>query len=300
MPAWLGNVPLIGHWLSVGWGKIIAAKGNIRVLAEPYTVEVERWLVAVAGALANSLVQVILSLIAACIFWANGEGLTSVLYDALRRLGGPVAEHALDVAVGAVRGVAFGVVGTAAIQTVVLGFGLALTGIPGVATLSFIALLLAISQVGAPLLIVIWGGAAVWLFRHDHGAFGVFMIVCGVFVSTLDNVVRPWLIGVGIDMPLSLTVVGVFGGFVAFGFLGLFLGPTLLAIVYNLIMAWRSAVASRPPTDAGASRQSDSSATGSDGAADAKLVSASPNVVSVSTGADTAEKTVRSAGLASG
>ena len=74
---------------------------------------------------------------------------------------------------------------------------------------------------------------------HDH---------LGVFVSTVDNLIRPWLIGVGINMPLSLTVLGVFGGFVVFGFLGLFVGPTLLSIAYTLFMAWRSAVAVHPAT----------------------------------------------------
>jgi predicted PurR-regulated permease PerM len=162
-PAWIADVPLIGRRLNLGWDKIVAAEGNVRILIEPYTVEVERWMVAAAGALAESLVQVILSLIAACMFWANGEGLISVLHDALRRLGGPVAEHALDVAGSAVRGVASGVIGTAATQTVILAFGLTLAGVPGIAILSFIAFLLAISQVGAPLLIAIRGGAALAL-----------------------------------------------------------------------------------------------------------------------------------------
>jgi predicted PurR-regulated permease PerM len=105
--------------------------------------------------------------------------------------------------------------------------------------LGFIGLLLSISQIGAPLLFVIWGSAAVWLFHNDFDGCGVFMIARGIFVSTVDNLIRPWLIGLGIDMPLSLTVLGVFGGFVAFGFLGLFVGPTLIAIVFTLLMVWR-------------------------------------------------------------
>ena len=105
--------------------------------------------------------------------------------------------------------------------------------------LGFIGLLLAISQIGAPLIVVLWGGAAWWLFGQDHQVWGVFMIVWGVIVSTIDNVIKPWLIGFGIQMPLSLTILGVFGGFVAFGFLGLFIGPTLIAIAFTLLQAWR-------------------------------------------------------------
>jgi predicted PurR-regulated permease PerM len=247
-PAWIDGLPLVGRRLGAAWNQLVSAEGNLRTLADPYTLDVERWLIGAAGALADSLVQVILSLIAATMFWANGDRLVAILHDALRRLGGPVAEHALDVAARAIRGVAYGVIGTAVMQAAVLTLGLAAAGVPGAAMLGFIALLLAISQIGAPLLVVIWGGAAWWLFRQESSAWGTFMIVWGVFVSTVDNLVRPWLIGYGIDMPLSLTVLGAFGGFVAFGFLGLFVGPTLIAVVYTLLMAWRAAVATHPAT----------------------------------------------------
>jgi len=199
-----------------------------------------------AHALADSILQVLLSLIVATMFWTNGDVLVAVLHDALRRLGGLLAEQALDVAAGAIRGVAYGVVGTAAIQAVILAIGLAVAGVPGVAMLSFVALLLAISQIGGPLLVLIWGGAAWWLFAQDHQAWGVFMIVWGVFVNVIDNFIKPWLIGFGIEMPMSLTILGVFGGFIAFGFLGLFIGPTLIAIMFTLLQAWRVAVASHP------------------------------------------------------
>jgi predicted PurR-regulated permease PerM len=173
-----------------------------------------------------------------------------MLHDALRRLGGPIAERALDVAAGAIRGVAYGVVGTAAIQAVLLTLGLAVAGVPGAAMLGFVGLLLAISQIGGPLLVVIWGAAAWWLFAQDHAAWGAFTIVWGILVSTIDNFVKPWLIGFGIEMPMSLTILGVFGGFIAFGFLGLFIGPTLIAIVFTLLQAWRAAVSSHPVVEA--------------------------------------------------
>ena len=67
------------------------------------------------------------------------------------------------------------------------------------------------------------------------------MIVWGLLVSTLDNVIKPWLIGFGVEMPLSLTILGVFGGFIAFGFLGLFIGPILIAVAFHLLQAWQAA-----------------------------------------------------------
>jgi len=245
-PAWIGGVPLVGRRLGSAWDRVVEVKGNLRALLEPYTADVEQVIIGAARALADSILQVLLSLIVATMFWTNGEALVAVLHDALRRLGGPLAEQALDVAAGAIRGVAYGVVGTAAIQAVILALGLAVAGVPGVAMLSFVALLLAISQIGGPLLVLIWGGAAWWLFAQDHQAWGVFMIVWGVFVNVVDNFIKPWLIGFGVEMPMSLTILGVFGGFLAFGFLGLFIGPTLIAITFTLLQAWRAAVSSHP------------------------------------------------------
>lgn len=248
-PNWIGAVPLLGRRLGAAWDRVVEVKGNLRALLEPYTANLEQIMIGVARALADSLLQVILSLVVATMFWTNGDTLVSVLHDALRRLGGPVAERALDVAAGAVRGVAYGVVGTAAIQAALLAIGLAVAGVPGAGTLGFVALLLAISQIGGPLLILIWGGAAWWLFAHDHQLWGAFMIVWGLFVGMVDNFIKPWLIGFGVEMPMSLTILGVFGGFLAFGFLGLFIGPTLIAILFTLVQAWRSAVSAQPAAD---------------------------------------------------
>jgi predicted PurR-regulated permease PerM len=245
-PAWIRGVPLMGRRLAAAWDRVVEAQGNLRTLAEPYTADVEQMVIGVARALADSIVQVILSLAVATMFWVNGEVLVAMLHDALRRLGGPIAEGALDVAAGAIRGVAYGVVGTAAIQAVLLAIGLAVAGVPGAAMLGFVALLLAISQIGAPLLVLIWGGAAWWLFGQDHQAWGAFMIVWGVFVSTVDNFIKPWLIGFGVEMPMSLTILGVFGGFIAFGFLGMFIGPILIAIMFTLLQAWRAAILGDP------------------------------------------------------
>jgi predicted PurR-regulated permease PerM len=248
-PAWIKSLPLFGRRAAAAWDRFVEVKGNLRTLLEPYTADLEQAVIGVARALADSLVQVLLALIVATMFWTSGDALVAVLHDALRRLGGPIAERALVVAAGAIRGVAYGVVGTAAIQAGILTLGLAIAGVPGAAMLGFIALMLAISQIGGPLLVLIWGGAAWWLFAQDQQAWGVFMIVWGVFVSMVDNFIKPWLIGFGIEMPMSLTILGVFGGFVAFGFLGLFIGPTLIAIMFNLVQTWRAALSAPHPTE---------------------------------------------------
>lgn len=248
-PAWIRGLPLIGRRLGVAWDRVVEAKGNLRAVLEPYAANLEELMIGVARALADSIVQVILSLAVATMFWTNGDELITMLHDALRRLGGPLAERALDVAAGAIRGVAYGVVGTALIQAVLLSVGMGVAGVPGAVMLGFVGLLLAISQIGAPLLVLVWGAAAWWLFAQDHQGWSVFMIVWGVFVSTVDNFIKPWLIGFAIEMPMSLTILGVFGGFVAFGFLGLFTGPILIAIMFTLLQAWRAAISTHPAAE---------------------------------------------------
>jgi predicted PurR-regulated permease PerM len=246
VPSWLAGLPLIGERLARMWNKVMLAGGDIRTALEPYSDALRQALIDAAAALGQSVLQIILSLVVAAFFWVSGDVLAATLRDILRRLGGETAGAALDVAAGAVRSVAYGVVGTAAIQAVIMAIGLAVAGVPGAVLLGFVTLLLALSQIGAPLIIVIWAGAAFWLFGQGQQGWCVFMIFWGLVVTVIDNFIKPFLIGVGVAMPLSLTILGVFGGFVAFGFLGLFIGPTLIAIGFSLLEAWRRAPAATP------------------------------------------------------
>jgi predicted PurR-regulated permease PerM len=243
-PSWLKGIPFLGARLGRIWSELVRAEGNLTTALAPYADTVRATLLAAARGLADSVVQIVLSLIVATMFWASGDALARELHHIFRRLGGTTGESLVDAAAGAVRSVAYGVIGTAVIQAVILTFGLAVAHVPGAATLGFIGLLLAISQIGGPLLVLIWGGAAWWLVGQDHAAWAVFMVVWGLLVSTIDNILKPWLIGLGVDMPMTLTILGVFGGFVAFGFLGLFIGPTLVALAFTLLRAW---LASSPP-----------------------------------------------------
>src|SRR6516162_9166591 len=246
IPPRLAGLPIVGERLAGLWDKALLAKGSVRTMLEPYSAEVRQMIVGAAGALGASVLQIILSLVVATFFWVSGDTLVAALRDILSRLGGETAGAELDVTASAVRSVAYGVVGTAVIQAVIMAIGLALAGVPGAVLLGFVTLLLALSQIGAPLIIVIWAGAAVWLFGQDQQGWGIFMILWGLVVTVIDNFIKPLLIGAGVEMPLSLTILGVFGGFVAFGFLGLFIGPTLIAIGFTLLEAWRGAPAAVP------------------------------------------------------
>jgi predicted PurR-regulated permease PerM len=251
IPPRLAGLPVVGERLAQIWDKAMHAEGGIRTMLEPYSAELRQMFVGAAGALGASVLQIILSLVVATFFWVSGDTLVAALRDILSRLGGDTAGAELDVAASAVRSVAYGVVGTAVIQAVIMAIGLAVAGVPGAVLLGFVTLLLALSQIGAPLIIVIWAGAAVWLFGQDQQGWGIFMIFWGLVVTVIDNFIKPLLIGVGVAMPLSLTILGVFGGFVAFGFLGLFIGPTLIAIGFTLLNIWRGAPAATPGATVG-------------------------------------------------
>jgi predicted PurR-regulated permease PerM len=240
IPSWLTGLPFVGARLAKVWDQVIRAEGDIQTVLAPYADALRQAVVEAAGGLGQSVLQIILSLVVATFFWVSGDTVVAVLRGILRRLCGESADAVVDVAAGAVRSVAYGVVGTAAIQALIMAIGLAVAGVPGAVLLAFVTLLFALSQIGAPLIILVWAGAAIWLFGQDHQGWGIFMIFWGIVVTVIDNVIKPFLIGVGVAMPLSLTILGVFGGFVAFGFLGLFIGPTLIAIGFTLLEAWRA------------------------------------------------------------
>jgi predicted PurR-regulated permease PerM len=114
--------------------------------------------------------------------------------------------------------------------------GLWLAGVPQVLLLGFLTFLMALTPIGAPL---VWFPAAIWLFYHGATGWAVFLVLWGIFiVGGADNIIRPYFISRGSDLPFVLVFLGVLGGTLAFGFLGLFLGPTLLATGYEIVRDW--------------------------------------------------------------
>jgi predicted PurR-regulated permease PerM len=139
------------------------------------------------------------------------------------------------VAGNTVRGVVYGILGTAIVQGVIAGIGFLIAGIPGAMLLGMLTFFLSVVPMGPPL---VWIPCTIWLFSQGRTGMGIFMIVWGIGVSSIDNVVKPWLISQGSAMPFVLIFFGVLGGALAFGFIGVFLGPTLLAVAYRLIEEW--------------------------------------------------------------
>jgi len=243
-PAWLSGLPLIGGVIGNWWPQLLHMQGDFSELLAPYAGRITSLLVDIGQAAAASVVQILLALIVATAFWASGDKLAHEVNDIAGRLAGETGRNAVASAEGAVRGVAWGIVGTGIIQAALMALGLALAGVPGVAVISFLTLIFSISQVLGPLVVVAWLGAAAWLYSEAQLGWAIFMALWGlIIVSGSDNIVRPLLIKRSSEMPLSLIILGVFGGLIAFGFLGLFIGPALLAVAHGLLKAWRGSAA---------------------------------------------------------
>lgn len=238
-PAWLTALPLVGDHAGAIWAQVLEAQDDLGSLIAPYAGVLTQALVDLGRGVAESLLQLLLALLVTTMFWHSGDALAEDLRDAFARLGGPAGVAALEAAEGAVRGVAWGVVGTAALQGALMAVGLAIAGIPGAGMLGFLTFVFSLSQILGPLILVVWGGPAIWLYGGGHLGWAIFVVGVGIAVSLADNIVRPLLISRGSPMPMTLIILGVFGGLLAFGFLGLFIGPALLAVAHGLLRAWR-------------------------------------------------------------
>ena len=235
-PDWLADVPIIGGPALEQWAKV-ADRGvaDIVELATPYIGTITTWFVGAAGSVGTLFVHLLLTIALAAVLYATGEKAAAWCIGFGRRLAGPRGEQIVVLAGQAVRSVALGVVVTAIAQSVVAGLGLLLAGVPRPGILSAVILLLCVAQLGPVLVLV---PAIIWLFATGAVVSGIVLTVVTVIALTMDNFLRPFLIKRGADLPLLLILVGVIGGLLAFGLLGLFLGPVVLAITYTLLQNW--------------------------------------------------------------
>jgi len=179
-----------------------------------------------------------LSIFIAFFLFREGIQVGKRLTAAIERIGGERGAHLLIVAGKTVRGVVYGILGTALAQAVMAGVGFLIAGVPGAALLALLTFFSSVIPVVGTALI--WLPAAIWLFHTGSTGWGIFMLIWGFGVGNLDNIVKPWLISQGSDMPFILIFFGVLGGALTFGFIGVFLGPTLLAVGYRLVEEWSS------------------------------------------------------------
>ena len=235
-PAWLKQVPVVGGSADSYW-HLIATDPQERVaLANRLLEPTRRFLLAGGILLGRGVMVMSLAAFVSFFFYRDGIALVRFLNGAMDRVVGTHVENVLGIVKNTVRGVMYGLLGTALAQGIVATIGFFIAGVPVALLLGVATAILSLVPVGPPL---IWGGAAIWLFYQGSAGWGIFMLLWGFFlISSVDNFVKPMLISYGSKLPFILILFGVMGGVLAFGFVGVFIGPTLLAVAYSLLQEW--------------------------------------------------------------
>ena len=239
-PAWLAKVPLVGARAVAYWHTLAADTAKLWTEAQRFIEPVSSWLLKIGLAVGAGVFELALSIFIAFFLFRDGVAVGARLAAVIERIGGTRGGHLLTVAGKTVRGVVYGILGTALAQAAVAGIGFGIAGVPGAALLAQLTLLASVVPLFGTALV--WLPAALWLFDQGSTGWGIFMLIWGIVVANLDNVVKPWLISQGSNMPFILIFFGVLGGALAFGFIGVFIGPTLLAVGFRLVEEW-SAIA---------------------------------------------------------
>ena len=235
-PTWLGSIPFVGERLVAMWDSIDQQGAALMVTLKPYLGQVGNWLLARSAQIGGGILELTLSLVFVFFFYRDGPRLAMFVHRLLERLIGDRAGYYIELVAGTVQRVVNGVIGTAAAQALLALIGFWIAGVPGALVLGIVTFLLSLIPMGPPL---IWIPATAWLAWKGDYTYAVFLGVWGTFIiSGVDNVLKPYLISRGGNLPLVIVLLGVFGGLIAFGFIGLFIGPTLLAVAYSLWTDW--------------------------------------------------------------
>lgn len=243
-PTWLGSIPLVGERLVGYWTTIDQQGAALLASIKPYLGQVGNWLLARSAQIGGGILELTLSIVFVFFFYRDGPRLAAFVLSLLERLIGDRAQYYVDLVAGTVQRVVNGVIGTAAAQAILALIGFLIAGVPGALVLGIGTFLLSLVPMGPPL---IWIPATAWLAWKGEYGMAVFLGLWGTFiVSGVDNVLKPYLISRGGNLPLVIVLLGVFGGLLAFGFIGLFIGPTLLAVAYSLVLDWVADSRRRP------------------------------------------------------
>ncbi len=236
-PAWFSKIPLVGQDVADYWHRLVASREEMNNLLRQLVEPTRQLALAAAALFAQGLLQLVLVIFFVFFIFRDMESYVQALHTGSRKLAGELGDRMLKLAENTVTGVMVGIVGTAAAQSLVAMLGFLIAGVPGVMMLTFATFFFSmVPVVGATL---IWLGAAGWLYNSGQTGWAIFMLLWGMFgISGVDNFIKPILISRTSSQPLLLIIIGVFGGVLVFGFIGLFLGPALLALGQVLIREW--------------------------------------------------------------
>jgi predicted PurR-regulated permease PerM len=235
-PTWVGQIPLVGASAQEYWASIAHNTAELMGDLKQYIKPLQAFALGSGALLGRGLLELTLSIFIAFFLYRDGDAISRRLTASVDHIAGERGRRLMRVAVGTMRGVVYGILGTAIAQGVLAAIGLWIAGVPAAPLLGLATFFLSPLPIGPPL---VWGGAAIWLFYQGHTGWALFIVAWGALVvSSVDNFIKPLIISRGSNLPFILVLLGILGGVVAFGFIGVFLGPTLLAIGFALVQDW--------------------------------------------------------------
>ena len=235
-PAWLNKLPVVGERAAAGWQSMGEDSGRIIDFARKYALSASTWVLQQGLNLVAELMHMALSILVLFFLYKNGEQLAAHVVNATQRLAGEQTQRILDIVGSSLRAVVYGILGTALVQALASTVGFLIADVPYAFVLGFVAFFLMIIPAAGT---IVWLPISAWLLFEGETGMAIFIALWFLlFVGTIDNWLRPILISREVELPFVLIILGIFGGLLAFGFIGLFIGPTLLATSYALILDW--------------------------------------------------------------
>jgi predicted PurR-regulated permease PerM len=236
LPDWIGHLPVLGPRLEEMWEAGAARNpevvARLRQIAAPFFGAV----LAAGLSVVHGIGLLILSVLFAGFFYLSGDKLARALQGGMRRVAGAQAPILLGLIGSTVKGVVYGILGTSLAQALLCAAGYWIAGLPSPGLLGLATFFLAVIP-GGPLLIVVPG--TIWLVQQGDPGWAAFLVVWTLAVGiAIDNVLKPIIIGRSSDVPFILIMLGILGGAAAFGLLGVFVGPTLLAVAHTVLSDW--------------------------------------------------------------
>ncbi len=235
-PDWLESLPIVGDRIAGAWRSVSAMQSeHLSERVAPYLRDIILWFVKQVGGGALMFVQLLLTIAITAILYSKGETVALRMYRFASRVAGQRGEEAVALAAKAVRAVALGVIVTAFIQSFLAAIGLSIVGIPYVTLLTAIVFMLVVAQVGlAPVMVPV----VIWLYWSGKPGLGTVLLIWSIVVGAMDNFLKPILIKRSANLSLVTVFIGVIGGLIAFGVIGIFIGPAVLAVSSTLLTVW--------------------------------------------------------------
>lgn len=242
-PAFVSSLPVAGPDIAARFDAMLADPASLKTELKEYLGSLDVKVLALLGGIGKNFAKLAFALLTLFFVYLHGQSVAGQARAILIALLGERAGGYLDAVAITTRAVVYGIVLTALVQGAVAGLGYWVAGLPAPATLAAVTVLLALIPFGTPL---VWGTAALWLLLTGQTSAGVGLLLWGVLVvSWVDNIVRPLVLSGMVNIPFILALFGVLGGLAAFGLVGLFLGPAILAVA---LAVWREWLEEHPAT----------------------------------------------------